>query len=505
MNLNIELEQQEEIQPYIITLSNGKQITLNDEQVYALSKGMEFLADRNKKYFCISGSAGTGKSTILKELIRGWERKTCITAPTHEAVEVIGTMTGLKAETLHKLLGLRPDMDLEDFDSKNMLFSQLATNNMMEYSLICVDESSMINEDLLNIIKNSSRGFGVKIIFMGDRMQLPPVNLDFSPVFYDEDIEQVQLIKVERQAGCNPLMKVYDNILSNILSEKDLFPYEDDVIVDDGKELGIRFNKTYESFAEQIIKHLTSEEYNQDRSLYKILCYENNTVKKWNNYVRKMIYGGISEPFKDGEVLKSYTAIYDYDMQMMKLRNSGEYFISDIQEDKFLYEEYINKHNSNFIELTGFRMTLNPVNHGIGFTFFVMDMTDENKKKFVPIEQKLYWKAKKASPQERKWMWMEYYKFRSSCLITETMKVDPLERDTRYPNKKHEIKKDLDFAYALTIHKSQGRTYKSVFIDGKDVANLRKFSTSKKPTHFLANRLNYVALSRPTDMAYVNV
>jgi exodeoxyribonuclease-5 len=126
-------------------------------------------------------------------------------------------------------------------------------------------------------------------------------------------------------------------------------------------------------------------------------------------------------------------------------------------------------------------------------------MTEENLKKYIPVEQKLYWKAKNAGAGERKWMWKEYFNFRKNCLIMETLKVDstPYRGAGKKGNPIVEVKKDLDFAYSLTIHKSQGRTYKSVFFDARDCKDNKK--------HYERNRLNYVALSRPTDIAYVNI
>ena len=61
---------------------------------------------------------------------------------------------------------------------------------------------------------------------------------------------------------------------------------------------------------------------------------------------------------------------------------------------------------------------------------------------------------------------------------------------------KNDVKfnKGIDYAYALTIHKSQGSTYKDVYIDVKDIRNSTK-------TRSLALRLLYTALSRPTNKA----
>ena len=57
------------------------------------------------------------------------------------------------------------------------------------------------------------------------------------------------------------------------------------------------------------------------------------------------------------------------------------------------------------------------------------------------------------------------------------------------------VKKDLDYGYAITIHKSQGSTYTNVMINEDNV--------DKNSNNEERNKLKYVALSRPTDKAYV--
>ena len=57
------------------------------------------------------------------------------------------------------------------------------------------------------------------------------------------------------------------------------------------------------------------------------------------------------------------------------------------------------------------------------------------------------------------------------------------------------IHKGMDYAYALTIHKSQGSTYRNVYVDARDIRR------SGDPD--IAYRLLYTGLSRPTDKAII--
>ena len=87
----------------------------------------------------------------------------------------------------------------------------------IDYDLIVIDEASMINSHLLELIKKSKFK---KVLFMGDDNQLPPVNEDYSPVFCTEGIKVVSLKKVERQKDGNPLLSYFSELLANIDGEK---------------------------------------------------------------------------------------------------------------------------------------------------------------------------------------------------------------------------------------------------------------------------------------------
>jgi len=90
-------------------ISNGKSITLNQSQCEFLEKFKVWRADKDKLFFCLSGSAGTGKTTCCKEALKS-EYSVVVTAPTHKAKAVIAKITGFTAQTIHKILGLRPGL-----------------------------------------------------------------------------------------------------------------------------------------------------------------------------------------------------------------------------------------------------------------------------------------------------------------------------------------------------------------------------------------------------------
>lgn len=462
--------------------SNGKIITLNSDQENALVKGRQFLQSRgrNNLFFRLSGSAGTGKSTILKEIIKGCEIDTTITAPTHKAKSVIANMTGLQSVTIHSLLGLQPNLDLETFDAKKLEFHRLGDNKMIGRFLICVDESSMLNIPLLKMMKDAAYDNNVKIMFIGDINQLAPIKEEFSPVFYDSDIPFAHLSKVERQKDSNPLMNIYADIISDINSEKDLFKHES--CFNSDKNEGVIFEKSRSEFGKKILEEFSSYDYIANKDHCKILCFQNDTVRRWNNYVRNEFYGGFSSELKDGEILMSYTNKFSNLTGITEIQNSQDYIIADIQ-------------NSKKQGITGKLCILQNLDTAQNTSVFIMDKSIDNNNIFVPQEQKLYNRAKDCKDGNRKFYWKQYYEYRNKFMLLEDIKD---ERGAII------VGKDFDFSYAMTVHKSQGSTYTNVFIDELDIDYVNKLHTKENPTHSFRNRLKYVAFTRPTNIAYVN-
>lgn len=155
-----ELMKADSIIKYIASVKDNG---LTDEQLNVL------WCLRNSKPCIVTGGAGTGKTTVIKTVVECY-KKTCglsnilLAAPTGKAARRLAEKTGLKTATIHKALRKNPEDDYVFFNESNPL----------QQSLVIIDESSMIDTelmyDLLNAVKPTS-----KIIFVGDCNQLEPV------------------------------------------------------------------------------------------------------------------------------------------------------------------------------------------------------------------------------------------------------------------------------------------------------------------------------------------
>jgi len=138
-------------------------------------QALKLLEDSDKNLF-ITGNAGTGKSTLLEYFKDSTKKKVAVLAPTGVAA------LNIEGQTIHSFFlippNITPDKVLEHklSEKRKKLISSL--------DMIIIDESSMLRADLLDCIDVSLRYHrqedslpfgGVQMVFIGDLYQLPPV------------------------------------------------------------------------------------------------------------------------------------------------------------------------------------------------------------------------------------------------------------------------------------------------------------------------------------------
>ena len=136
-------------------------------------KALHIMNDTDRSLF-LTGKAGTGKSTLLDHFRKNSKKKVAVLAPTGVAA------VNIEGETIHSFFGLKPGFEREEIAKikkpKNArLLKTLET--------IVIDEISMVRADLLDTVnlflqkaREDDRFFGgVQMIFVGDLYQLPPV------------------------------------------------------------------------------------------------------------------------------------------------------------------------------------------------------------------------------------------------------------------------------------------------------------------------------------------
>jgi len=168
--------------------------------------------DPLKRLFAVTGSAGTGKTTIIKYIAeqlseRGISYAVC--APTGKAAKRIKEVTGLPAITVHKLLeyGRPGERDKDTGESADITHPKRDKFTPFDELVILCDEYSMINHELNRNLIDALRPGG-RLIMFGDIAQLPPIekyhikNADGSP--FNEHLKRAScafmLTEIYRQA-----------------------------------------------------------------------------------------------------------------------------------------------------------------------------------------------------------------------------------------------------------------------------------------------------------------
>tara|TARA_B110000008_G_C16977124_1_gene566328 strand:- start:5618 stop:7114 length:1497 start_codon:yes stop_codon:yes gene_type:complete len=283
--------------------------TTDQEKIFELSK-------KDWDILIITGAAGTGKTTLLKEIRdeykkNGWEIFPA--AFTGRAAAVLRQKGLVNARTIHFQIWGRPTMYVE-FKKFFKLIKLKFTRKVDDNELWLIDEASMLHESLLtnlfDFIHNPEREkklglFGAKlnelykdskfevkrnkkIIFCGDENQLPPIWGNSKPALDSQALKKIGYeVKV---AKLTTLIRHKDSTL--------IQKYATDLEISSGKILpGMK----EEADSLEEIEFLDSQNiddiantflnlYNQNPFSVKFISYVNQSVHEFNMYIRTKIH-----------------------------------------------------------------------------------------------------------------------------------------------------------------------------------------------------------------------
>ena len=167
------------------------------QQEAALKSVRDWLRDPGApQVFRLFGYAGTGKTTLAKEIARSAKRQTIFAAFTGKAAHVLQTKGCDNASTIHSLI-YKP----EDAIDGGVEFVMNPDSPIMDADLVIIDEVSMVGEDLARDLLS----FKKKILVLGDPAQLPPVS---GEGFFTNAKPDVMLSDVHRQAEGSPIIQL---------------------------------------------------------------------------------------------------------------------------------------------------------------------------------------------------------------------------------------------------------------------------------------------------------
>lgn len=230
----------------------------NDEQEKVIAEAIDWYNNSSEQVFQISGSAGTGKTTVLKEIINRLKLIPDDVAPmtyTGAAAIVLRTKGFFNSKTIHSWFYRAvevPDKNrynayLDRYETKTVFVPKEIPFNV---KLICIDEAGCVPMEMKDVILSSNR----KIIALGDLNQLSPV-ASTAAFLYTGEVHY--LSKIMRQNESSGIVYLANEILkgnslkegsygnATVITQQDL---TDEMIKNQSDIILCGFNKTREIY-----------------------------------------------------------------------------------------------------------------------------------------------------------------------------------------------------------------------------------------------------------------
>ncbi len=414
-------------------------------QEEALRKLARFiLDDSGDALFLLKGFAGTGKTTIVGDIVTNlWKtrKKSVLMAPTGRAAKVMSVYSGTQAFTIHRKIY---------FPKKERgggVRFVLAPNKHRD-TLFIVDEASMIPDaptdsklfgngslldDLMHYVYSGHR---CKLILIGDTAQLPPVHLSLSPALdenrlslnYSKEVERIELDEVVRQAQDSGILANATSLREQLQGDFfDSFKFQLGHFADiyrlvDGFEIQEAIDNSY-------------REQGKEETVF--IVRSNKRANLYNENIRNRIL-----------FLENQLSVGDF---MMVVKNN--YFWLDSTSDAGFIA------NGDIIEI----LELFSIRELYGFTFAEVKVKMVDYPRQKPFETVLLLDTIRAESPS-----LPYEE--GNRLYEEVMK-DYIHEKSKYKkflavkNNRFFNALQVKFSYAITCHKSQGGQWHTVFVE----------------------------------------
>jgi hypothetical protein len=409
----------------------------------------------SEKRVIISGSAGVGKTFMVNELIKQLPEnlayRILCTAPTNKAVAVLSSKIdkagNISMSTTHSGLELKMHINYRTgersfiIDPRKEKDSQLKT-----VSLLIIDEASMVSTLILEYIEVLAKKHGFAVLFLGDEKQLNPVGEDKSPVFH-AGYPKLELTQIIRQAGDNPIISLSRNLGR-------IFGGDTDITEDGYGILYMRDLETPPSHKNRIVEKLAEVNGSDD---LKYLAWTNKEVDNINFLVRKEIY---SEPQKielnEGLIFNAPFGGVFYTNEEIKVQTLS---VKTVRL-KYPNSRYPTSSEpaTKIIDIKYYEVNKDISVTNCTFSKGVPIIHEDSEKDFKALKTLLKSKAK-----DGKILFRDMYKF-------------------------IELFAEVKYNHAITVHKSQGSTYRDVIVNIRNIKMNRNREERK--------RMFYTAITR---------
>jgi hypothetical protein len=521
----------------------SNQIQLTKEQLNIYNETCQFLSNKHENCIVITGGAGTGKTTLTKYIVNhlmlsSYGTKLCICAPTHKAKHILsniinrsGSGSGsiriipIEVITLASLLcKIRQNsyIGVKNFESSS-------NDKLLKYKIFILDEVSMVNDKDLKLLIDFVINRNCKLIMIGDVNQLPSPSQEL----YIND--KNELVKKDSDAFTSKTWRKLE-LKTNIRQNERLSSISK-LLLDDINIKDIETEELY--IADYISKYIYEYSIANDKSNIKILTYTNAKVTEHNNKIRESM--NFIDKFNINEILIGYNNVGNI------VENSKEYIIMSVgyirnykigtiftlcghlvrtnDNEMFIIDIYNSDGNYHFlcelIRLADLVNTKHSTKKDFSNYFNLRNNVIFNediykfKDEILPLDRfkdkhpLLFTKVEYINGSSNNSLVNKINTIYGEQLINDRLSDNkPIVDNETLADKFKVIEKDIDYGYAITTHKSQGSTYKTVFIDIKDFNSIDsnkfnyKFNMNESKSKEL-KQLKYVAFTRASDNIYL--
>ncbi|MBR4545715.1 MAG: ATP-dependent RecD-like DNA helicase [Oscillibacter sp.] len=153
----------------------------------------------------LTGGPGTGKTTTVRGIVALFQRMGLdmeLSAPTGRAAQRLGEVTGMEAQTVHRLLGMTRN------DETGQVVFTKSEKDPLKTDAVIIDEMSMVDLPLFSALLRALRP-GTRLVLVGDADQLPSVGAGnvFSDLIRSGRVQTVFLREIFRQAEQSAIIR----------------------------------------------------------------------------------------------------------------------------------------------------------------------------------------------------------------------------------------------------------------------------------------------------------
>jgi exodeoxyribonuclease-5 len=376
-------------------------------------------------------------NTFLMQLMSELKLRMYFSAPTNKAAKVLGVSVKSVAKTIYSLLGLR----MEQVEDKLVLSEGRDHPYFPAGAIIVIDEASMLNEQLCTILKKVQLKHRIKILVVGDPIQIPPVGEAKTLAWKFTQDQECRAVLKEQMRFDNQILALSTR-LRECIKNKD---WTSPIRSDHSESEGVWKYRTEEQFERSILKVINTSE---DCLQNKVMAWRNKTVNYYNKLIRRHL--GFKGDYCVGDIILLAEPIEDDDGNLIA-HTDDEFTITGID------------HSEITVDQENVPVWVLQVQ---GDKSYILNVPEDPDTLARILSQKAMF-AKKQKDQFRAAAWKNFWKTKKTFNA-------------------------VRYGYALTAHRGQGSTYTNVWVDQLDILS--------NPNKREAFSCLYVACTRPTTI-----